>query len=41
LRIKGHPLVRRQALAIPILASARALTEGVATFLKEALDDDS
>jgi DNA-binding transcriptional LysR family regulator len=40
LRIKGHPLVRRQALAIPILASARALTEVVATFLKEALDDD-
>jgi DNA-binding transcriptional LysR family regulator len=40
LRIKGHPLVRRQALAIPILASPRALTEVVATFLKEALDDD-
>lgn len=39
LRIKGHPLVRRQALAIPILAPARALTECVATFLKETLDD--
>jgi len=39
LRIKGHPLVRRQALAIPILAPARALTECVATFLKETLND--
>jgi DNA-binding transcriptional LysR family regulator len=39
LRIKGHPLVRRQALATPILAPGRALTECVATFLKEALDE--
>jgi LysR family transcriptional activator of glutamate synthase operon len=41
LRIAGHPLVRRQALAIPMLARPRALTESVATFLKEALDEQS
>jgi DNA-binding transcriptional LysR family regulator len=41
LRIKGHPLVRRQALAIPILASTRGLTECVTAFLKDALDEDS
>jgi LysR family transcriptional activator of glutamate synthase operon len=41
LRIAGHPLVRRQALAVPMLARPRALTESVATFLKEALDEQS
>jgi len=41
LRISGHPLVRRQALAIPTLARPRALTESVASFLKESLDDQS
>jgi LysR family nitrogen assimilation transcriptional regulator len=39
LRIRGHKLVRRQALAMPILAPPRALTECITTFLKEALDD--
>ncbi len=41
LRINGHKLVRRQALAMPILAPPRALTECVTTFLKEALDDET
>jgi DNA-binding transcriptional LysR family regulator len=39
LRISGRKLVRRQALAMPILAPPRALTECVATFLKEALNE--
>src|SRR5215472_10038681 len=39
LRISGRKLVRRQALAMPRLAPPRALTECVATFLKEALDE--
>jgi LysR family transcriptional activator of glutamate synthase operon len=41
MRIAGHPLVRRQALAIPTLARPRALTESVASFLKDALDEQS
>lgn len=37
LRIAGHRLVRRQALAMPLSAQPRALTESVALFLKKAL----
>ena len=39
LRIKGHPLVRSQALAMPLIAHPRALTESIATFLQQALAD--
>jgi DNA-binding transcriptional LysR family regulator len=38
-RVAGHRLVRRQALAMPIMAHPRALTDSVAMFLKEVLDD--
>lgn len=38
-RVAGHPLVRSQALAMPITAHPRALTDSIATFLKEVLDD--
>jgi DNA-binding transcriptional LysR family regulator len=39
MRVAGHRLVRSQALATSIVARPRALTESVATFLKEALAD--
>ena len=39
LRIKGHRLVRNQALAMPVVAQPRALTESVAAFLDLALSD--
>jgi DNA-binding transcriptional LysR family regulator len=39
LRIKGHPLVRSQALAMPMIGHPRALTESIATFLQQALAD--
>jgi len=38
LRIEGKRLFRHQALAMPITAQPRALTEAVAMFLKTALD---
>jgi DNA-binding transcriptional LysR family regulator len=38
-RVAGHRLARRQALAMPIMAHPRALTDSVAMFLKELLDD--
>ncbi len=37
-RIEGHKLVRRQSLAMPLTAQPRALTEAVAAFLRDALD---
>jgi DNA-binding transcriptional LysR family regulator len=37
LRVKGHRLVRNQALATSIMAPPRALTENVANFLQQAL----
>lgn len=37
-RIPGHRLVRRQSLAMPLTAQPRALTEAVATFLRDALN---
>jgi DNA-binding transcriptional LysR family regulator len=39
LRIKGHRLARSQALAMPVVAQPRALTESVAAFLQIALSD--
>jgi hypothetical protein len=39
LRIKGHPLVRSQALAMPLIGHPRALTESIAAFLQQALAD--
>lgn len=39
LRVKGHKLVRSQALAMPILPQSRMLTEVVAKFLQTALAD--
>jgi len=38
MRIEGKRLFRHQALAMPITAQPRALTEAVAMFLKTALD---
>jgi DNA-binding transcriptional LysR family regulator len=38
-RVAGHRLARRQALAMPNMAHPRALTDSVAMFLKEVLDD--
>lgn len=37
-RIAGHKLVRRQALAMPLTAQPRALTDAVATFVRNALN---
>ena len=37
LRVAGHRLVRKQALAMPATAQPRALTESMAAFLKKAL----
>ena len=37
-RIAGHRLVRRQALAMPLTAQPRALTEAVASFVRDALN---
>lgn len=39
LRIKGHRLVRSQALAMPTLSQPRALTESIAEFIRVALAD--
>lgn len=39
LRIKGHRLVRSQALAMPTLSQPRALTESIAEFIQQALAD--
>jgi DNA-binding transcriptional LysR family regulator len=38
-RIAGHRLIRRQALAMPVTAKPRALTESVALFLKNGFAD--
>ncbi len=38
-RISGQRLVRRQALAMPVAAQARSLTQSVATFLTNAFAD--
>lgn len=38
MRIAGHKLVRRQALAMPVTSHPRSLTECVALFLKSAFD---
>ena len=37
-RIESHKLVRRQALAMPLAAQPRGLTEAVATFVRDALN---
>jgi DNA-binding transcriptional LysR family regulator len=37
-RVAGHRLVRRQALAMPLTAQPRALTEAVASFVRDALN---
>ena len=39
-RIAGHKLVRRQSLAMPLTAQPRALTEAVAAFLRDALNQE-
>jgi DNA-binding transcriptional LysR family regulator len=41
LRVAGHRLVRSQAAAMPLTAHPRALTESVALFLREVLDDQA
>jgi DNA-binding transcriptional LysR family regulator len=41
LRVAGHRLVRNQAAAMPLTAHPRALTESVALFLREVLDDQA
>jgi DNA-binding transcriptional LysR family regulator len=39
-RIKGRRLIRRQALAMPLSAQARSLTQNVALFLKNSFNQD-
>jgi DNA-binding transcriptional LysR family regulator len=40
-RISGHRLLRRQALAMPVTAQPRSLTQSVAVFLKSCFGDEA
>lgn len=39
-RISGHRLIRRQALAMPVTAQPRSLTQSVAVFLKSCFEEE-